>query len=104
MRKHLALAAAALVAWKCAAPSPTPVTPPPIADGDGGFVGTPYAATCHHLHDLGCPEGAAADCARTLAHVDSTKLTLLPLACISAAHTAGDVRACGGFVTCRAVP
>ena len=63
---------------------------PPTAGGD-------CAAACANLAALGCPEGApksGQSCVEVCNHAQSSHLTDLKPACLAAAKTAADARAC----------
>jgi hypothetical protein len=80
----LCLLCLACTASTCAGVQPTP-TPPPID----------YAVLCAHLQDIGCPEGAAPNCAATFQHVIAGNMADLHSQCLLDASTRGQARACG---------
>lgn len=80
----LCLLSLACTASTCAGVQPTP-TPPPID----------YAAICAHLVDIGCPEGAAPNCASTFQRVAGGNMTDLHPQCLLDASTRGQARSCG---------
>lgn len=105
MRQFIVLCALALVASKCVptpGPAPAPAPTPSIAPigFDAGHVPSKYTEACAHLAELGCAEGPAFDCASVMARADARHLTIVPVACLSAAHSKEEVRGCGGFVRC----
>ena len=69
----------------CATVQPVPPTPPV----------TDYAGVCAHLLDIGCGEGAAANCAATMERTDRDRLTNLHLQCLLDAGDRAQARACG---------
>jgi hypothetical protein len=77
-----------------AAPKPVPPTPP--APKPAGDV---YDQACATELLFGCPEGVPADCAAVIRHVAAGKITTVPAACIAAAKSAVEIRACG-FAKC----
>ena len=86
---------ALLLALALAACSPAP-KPPQALVGDAG--GTCPDA-CSRLAALNCREGVALNCVPVCEHTIASRLTNLDVACISAATTVTDARACG--VACR---
>lgn len=104
MNRIILVCALLLSACKCAPfdPAPAPAPTPSVAPMgyDAGTVGTPYHAACANMKALGCSEGAAFDCAAVMAHVDATRLTLVPTQCLITATSKDGVRGCGGFVKC----
>ncbi len=66
---------------------PQPPPPPPVQDACSAF--------CAILTQLGCSEGAQANCASTCRHVIDSGLTDLKISCVSAAKTVAQVKACG---------
>ena len=87
------MALAMLVIVQC---TPTPVTPPTDGgrDASSGDSGDAIARACQNLATLGCAEGNAS-CVTTMQHAQSTGITDLKPACLAAAKSKADVRACG---------
>lgn len=68
---------------------PQPAPPPPVLDG-----GT-CASACANLKALGCPEADAdPPCETVCAKVQAFEMTDLRLACLTAARTKAEARAC----------
>ena len=74
------------------APAPSPPIPPAAI----------YEEACANLAGLGCSEGVDASCAATMQATDG-KVVDIKAACLAAAKTVGDVRACG-TVECVEAP
>ena len=86
------------------APPPVPtVTPPAPTDGGPRRIGDAYDDACSVLAAAGCPEGQDPTCAATMRRTDAKGITIVPLSCLTGAHTASQIRACG-FVTCGGQP
>lgn len=105
MKRFVVLCALALMASKCVpttGPGPAPAPTPSVAPMgfDAGPIAPPYHAACDNMKELGCPEGAAFDCAAVMARADAVRLTLIPTQCLITARSKDDVRSCGGFVRC----
>ena len=102
-------------AQNCGSP-PDPVVPVPASGGSpvvggapgvGGSVagssgsgGQPDEAdlTCSHLEAIGCPEGADADCAVQIRHIQSLGVrAAIDLDCLLLAQTADQARACNSI-------
>jgi hypothetical protein len=81
----LCLLCLACTASTCAS-SPQPVPPAPPAD---------YSAICAHLSDIGCPEGAAPNCASAFRHIAVGNMADLHPQCLLDATTRAQARACG---------
>ena len=98
-----------------AAPSPADVVEAaPVPPGDASLPSTPCQSACANLAAVRCPEGAAADCVRTFAHIESERVRRtpdtgpgkgFPLTCLMLAggagtgyagvHSVADARALG---------
>ena len=89
-----------------------PVAPENPTDPDGGAPPIALveagagdcASACANLSALGCPEGnpsGGKSCAETCEHTQSTHLTDLKPACLSAARTVADARACGSVACAK---
>lgn len=81
-----------------AAPPPAP-TPTNTADAAPPVPMTPVGAACFNLAALGCPEGKDPQCVAVTQHALDSRLTKVPLACLTTAKTAAAARTCG-FVSC----
>lgn len=91
MRVVVLLCAVSLVA--CPYTDKPPAPPQPDASDSGAPT---CASMCANLSAMGCPEGAAG-CDATCRHVQVTRLTDLPIACLSAARSKPEARACGSL-------
>lgn len=95
MIRSIAFVAALAIVQGCP-PSPTP--PGPIRDAAPHTVGdasTSSVHACHALAKLGCADGLAENCAATLDHVQTSRITHIDIACILTAHDQGEARTCG---------
>jgi len=85
--------ACALLLWPLfgcgTTPTPKP-TPVPFA-GD-------YSLVCGHLAELGCPEGAAPECAVAFGRIQDGRLGDLQPGCIMGAKDKAAARACGSVL------
>jgi hypothetical protein len=99
--------AALLVARLVVACHPTPAplppdasdaAPPRLLDASHDASASSVNA-CAHLDAIGCPDGAAANCAAVLDHVRDSRLTRIDVACILTAHDPSEARECGSV--CR---
>ena len=70
----------------CGTVKPVPTPPPGPVD---------YVALCAHLADIGCPEGAAPNCASTFAHIQGDRMAELQPQCLLDAEQKSDARNCG---------
>ena len=70
----------------CATTPPSP-TPAPVD----------YSALCAHLADIGCPEGAAPNCASTFAHIQDDRIADLQPQCLLDASEKSQARNCGSI-------
>ena len=68
----------------CGTVTPTP-TPAPMD----------YVALCAHLMDIGCPEGAAPNCASTFIKIQDGKMSDLQPQCLLDASEKSQARNCG---------
>ena len=85
MRLAILVAAVAISAL-AACPPPSP--PPPPGDDD-------YARACATLAALACPEAAdVPTCVGKMRDAQTARITDLAPACVAAAHSVEDVRAC----------
>jgi hypothetical protein len=80
----------ALVLASCGTVTPTP---------DPGPQPVSYVTICAHLLDIGCPEGAAPNCATALQRVEDGRLTDLRPQCLLDASSRAQAKACGS-ITC----
>jgi hypothetical protein len=86
----------------CTPPNGAPdasVPPPPAQPGPPP---SPQAqAACDAVKAAGCPEGASPTCAAVVTRVVALDAGFsVSLACLAAAKTPAQVRACGPFVAC----
>lgn len=86
-------------------PTPAPVPPAPVVVVDAGPPPAPAPPSsvreaCASITAAGCAEGGSS-CERSLQTAVTKRLTVVLLACLSAARSKAAVRACGSFVACR---
>lgn len=85
----LTIAAVLMVASAACPPAPKPA-PLPLPDG-----GVMCAVACENLRTIGCPEAFAdPPCEVVCAKVQAFEMTDLNLACLSAARSKPEARAC----------
>ena len=102
MKSTIVLLALALALCACP-PSPAPPTPD---SGDGAALDAPApdasdlcSSACANLAALGCKEGADPKCLAVCEQNQASHLTVMPLACWSAASSKAIARACGSATT-----
>jgi hypothetical protein len=91
IRSYLVACVAALTIRACP-PAPTTPDAGPPEDLDAATTGC--ARACRNLAVLGCSEGLDASCSTTCVHTQTSRLTDLHTACLAAAKTKADARAC----------
>ena len=73
----------------CAACATIPPTPDPAP--------VDYTVLCQHLQDIGCPEGAAPNCAGTFARIEGGHMAELSQQCLFDASEKSQARNCGSI-------
>ncbi len=105
--KILCFALAGALQASCPGPTPSPVTSddagpgPTILDAARQDAGDVYTRACAALKSAGCAEGALVHCADVLWLADEKHLVNFHPACLAAARTAAEIRACGKEIPCR---